>query len=68
MAYLQSKKTKKNSRARLESKLNLVKLLYQRGYTKERVIQLFRLIDWLMILPEELKEQFNTELNSATRC
>lgn len=62
MAYLQSRETKKNSLARLESKLNLVRLLYQKGYTKEMVIQLFRLIDWLMILPKELKEQFQTEL------
>jgi hypothetical protein len=64
MAYLQSRETRKNSLARLESKLNLVRSLYQKGYTKEMVIQLFRLIDWLMILPKELKEQFQTELTN----
>ena len=40
----------------------MVRLLYERGYSREMVIQLFRLIDWMMILPEELKRQFQTEV------
>jgi len=52
-----------NFQVRLENKLTLVRLLYQRGYTRERIIQLFRLIDWMMILPQELKTQFETELS-----
>lgn len=62
MAYLKSKETRKNPLIRLESKLTLVRLLYERGYSREMVIQLFRLIDWMMILPEELKRQFQTEV------
>ncbi|MDY7007490.1 MAG: transposase [Cyanobacteriota bacterium] len=62
MAYLKSKETRKNPLIRLESKLTLVRLLYERGYSREMVIQLFRLIDWMMILPEELKRQFQTEI------
>lgn len=64
MAYLKSKETNKDFQARLDNKLTLLRLLYQRGYTREMVIQLFRLIDWMMILPAELKEKFNTELNN----
>ncbi|MGI0481358.1 hypothetical protein ACN4EE_11270 [Geminocystis sp. CENA526] len=41
MAYLKSKETRKNFQVRLENKLTLVRLLYQRGYTRERIIQLF---------------------------
>jgi len=62
MAYLKSKETRKNPVIRLESKLTLVRLLYERGYSREMVIQLFRLIDWMMILPEELKREFQTEV------
>ena len=62
MAYLKSKETRKNPLVRLESKLTLVRLLYERGYSREMVIQLFRLIDWMMILPEELKREFQTEV------
>ncbi|NEO52501.1 MAG: transposase [Okeania sp. SIO3B5] len=62
MAYLKSKETRKAPLIRLESKLTLVRLLYERGYSREMVIQLFRLIDWMMILPEELKRQFQTEV------
>ncbi len=62
MAYLKSKETRKNTLIRLESKLTLVQLLYERSYSREMVIQLFRLIDWMMILPEELKRQFKTEV------
>ena len=62
IAQLKSKETRKNPLIRLESKLTLVGLLYERGYTREMVIQLFRLIDWMMILPEELKTQFQTEV------
>ncbi len=62
MAYLKSKETRKNHLIRLESKLTLVRLLYERSYSREMVIQLFWLIDWMMILPEELKRQFQTEV------
>jgi hypothetical protein len=64
MAYLKSKETSKNPLVRLENKLTIVRLLYQRGYTRRTIIQLFRLIDWMMILPQELKAEFETELRS----
>ncbi|HVV68811.1 MAG TPA: hypothetical protein VHE99_07270 [Gammaproteobacteria bacterium] len=31
-------------------------LLYEKGYTKQDIIQLHMLIDWLITLPEELKQ------------
>jgi Putative transposase, YhgA-like len=63
MAHLQTKKTKNNSEKRLENKISLVRKLYRRGYTREMVLELFRLIDWMMTLPEELATSFDTELN-----
>ena len=36
--------------------------LYKRGYQKQDVIHLFLFIDWVMILPEELKRSFSQRL------
>ena len=36
-------------------KWKLVQLLYQRGWDKQRVIDLFSVLDWMMRLPEQLK-------------
>ena len=43
-------------------KLRLVRLLYQRGYTREQVLELFRILDWLLRLPESLEREFMHEL------
>lgn len=44
--------------ARLRAKLALVRRLYERGYTREQIIGLFRFIDWTMWLPGELDRSF----------
>jgi predicted transposase YdaD len=54
--------TRHDAAARQRAKLRLVRGLYERGFAKEDVQQLFRLIDWLMILPEELQGSFRTEI------
>lgn len=63
MAHLQTQATKKNSHQRLTWKLNLVKRLYQKGYSKNDIQELFRFIEWIMILPEELEQSFQMELD-----
>ncbi len=35
----------------------------ERGLTREEVRQLFLLIDWMMILPEELEQEFRSEID-----
>lgn len=42
---------------RFQSKLNLFRMLYERGYSKEDILELTRFIDWIMILPEDLEQQ-----------
>ena len=37
-------------------------MLFEKGYSREEVIGLFRFIDWLMSLPEELAADFKAEL------
>ncbi|MEB3343632.1 hypothetical protein [Okeania sp.] len=60
MTYLKSQEIRKTPLIRLKTKLTLVR--YDRGYSRKMVIQLFRLIDWMMILPEELKREFPTKV------
>jgi len=39
-----------------------VRLLYQRGYTREQMLELFRILDWILHLPEPLERAFMHEL------
>lgn len=58
MAHLKTKATHRNPESRLNWKLSLVRRLYERGYSRQDIIELFRFIDWLMVLPEELTLSF----------
>ena len=44
--------------ARKQEKLRLMRLLYGRGYDREEILALFRFIDWLLVLPAELDQEF----------
>ena len=57
-AHLKTLQTRQDPEARQVWKLRLVRSLYERGFLRENVQQLFRFIDWLMELPEDLDEQF----------
>lgn len=59
LAYLKTRATRKNQEDRFYWKLRLCKLLYERGYAKEDILELIRFIDWIMRLPDELEEQFD---------
>jgi hypothetical protein len=43
-------------------KWEITRRLYERGYSKEDVLELFRLIDWLLHLPEEQRIEFRREV------
>jgi hypothetical protein len=62
MAHLSTKQTADNPQRRLQSKLSLVRGLYERGYTRNQILELFRLIEWMMVLPEVLDRSFRDEL------
>jgi hypothetical protein len=61
-AHLKTLETKNNFNERLFWKITLVKLLYQKGYSKQDILDLYYFIDWIMELPEDLSEQFNDEI------
>ena len=58
MAHLQTIATRRDAKERLQGKLVLVRMLYERGYGREDILELFRFIDWVLDLPEELEEDF----------
>ena len=62
MAHLDAQRTRGDGVARREAKLTLVRELHRRGYGAKDVRQLFRFIDWIMTLPEELEDAFWTEV------
>ncbi|MEH1949561.1 MAG: transposase [Nostoc sp.] len=64
MAHLKTKATQRNPQNRLQWKLSLVRRLYERGYSREDIRELFRFIDWIMVLPKELALSFKTEVRS----
>ena len=55
LAYLLTQATRQDMNARFAAKWKLVQLLYQRGWDKQQVIDLFSVLDWMMRLPEQLK-------------
>ncbi len=62
MAHLKAHQTRNNRQERLEWKLSLTRRLYQQGYQRQDVINLFRFIDWLMSLPKNLEQEFWREI------
>jgi hypothetical protein len=62
--HILTQRTRKNDEERYKAKQLLVRLLYQRKWDKQRVIDLFRVIDWMMRLPEELGQQLWQEIET----
>ena len=61
MAQLKAKEIK-DDRQRKYWKFRLTRMLYERGYEKQDIIDLYCFIDWLLVLPEDLEEEFIREL------
>ena len=56
-AHLRTHRTKGDPKARYLAKRALVRSLYRRGWEKQRILDLFGVIDWMMRLPNELEQQ-----------
>jgi hypothetical protein len=64
LAHLQAQATRKDSQQRKQAKLALMRQLYERGYNRQQVLDLFRFIDWVLTLPEALKQEFWQDLRT----
>jgi len=63
LAHLKTLQTRGDIPGRQRWKLHLVKGLYKRGWAKEQVLRLFRLIDWMMALPPVPQAAFVADIN-----
>lgn len=63
-AHLAAQATRGDMDLRKKLKWQLTRRLYERGYNRRDILELFRLIDWLLGLPEGLEIEFRGELNS----
>ena len=62
LAHLKAKQTQNDPAGRHIGKLRLVRSLYEQGLSAKDVRELFRLIDWLIVLPPPLAVVFREEL------
>jgi hypothetical protein len=67
MAHLKTKETRNDVISRKEWKFKLTRMLYERGYERQDILNLFRFIDWILELPEDLKRSFRDELEAYER-
>lgn len=62
LAHLQTLATRQDFESRKSWKLRVAKRLLETGREAETIRQLFRVIDWMMVLPSELEKAFRDEL------
>ncbi|MEQ9486462.1 hypothetical protein [Coleofasciculus sp. F4-SAH-05] len=63
-AHLSAQVAGKDVGVGYESKLSLIKSLYERGYGREDIVQLFRLIDWFIALPKREEDRLWQEIQT----
>jgi len=61
-AHLKTKATKNDPQARYLWKWTITKALYEKGFSTKDILNLYRLVDWLMMLPDDLTRQFTEKL------
>jgi hypothetical protein len=66
-AHLLTQRTRKDVQARYTAKWQLARLLYERDWGKQQILDLFAVIDWLMTLPPELEKQLWTSISELER-
>ena len=62
MAHLRMQETRKKPEHRYRWKFMLVKMLYQKGYTRKQILDLLRFMDWILVLPSELEQKLTQDV------
>jgi hypothetical protein len=57
VTHLLTQQTKRDPKQRYAAKWRLAKLLYERDWDKQRIIDLFSVLDWMIQVPPELQRQ-----------
>jgi Domain of unknown function (DUF4351) len=63
----QATKGKASQQRRRQRKYSLTTMLYERGWSEQEVIDLYRFIDWVLTLPLELEAAFRDDLETYER-
>ncbi|HMV49616.1 MAG TPA: DUF4351 domain-containing protein [Blastocatellia bacterium] len=63
-AHLTALRTRHDPQDRLQSKWQLTRRLYERGFSKQQIIGLFRFLDWVLMLPKDLSAAFDNKLSA----
>ena len=58
LAHLAAQATRHDPQARLGDKLALTRRLYERGFPRRHIIEMYRFLDWLLRLPDDLELQY----------
>jgi hypothetical protein len=61
-AHLKTKATKNNPEERYTWKWTITRALYEKGFSTKDILGLYRLVDWLMLLPEDMTKKFTQDL------
>jgi len=67
MAQLKALETARRPKERLWWKIAVTRSLYDRGFREADVQELFRFVDWLLVLPEELEQAFEESLGELEK-
>lgn len=62
-AHLLTQRSKRNKHKRRQAKWRLIKVLYEKDWDQQRIIDMFRVIDWMMCLPDHLDARFQLALH-----
>ncbi|MBF0190421.1 MAG: cytosolic protein [Magnetococcales bacterium] len=63
LSHLHARRTRGQPDARFRAKWQIMRSLYERGFDRQRVIDLFRFIDWVLHLSKEYDQRFWNELS-----
>lgn len=63
-AHLRTRQTRHDPEARYHAKRTLVWLLYRHGWDRQRILDLFAVLDWMMRLPEGLEQRLWQDIES----
>jgi hypothetical protein len=61
-AHLLTRQTRGNPGRRYDAKLRLIRLLFTKGWDRQRILDLFTIIDWLMRLPVDLDRKIGEDI------
>ena len=67
MAHLKALETREDAPLRKQWKFTLTRRLYEQGYQRQNVLNLYLFIDWLMMLPPGIEASFIQELEQYER-